>query len=416
MSKPETTQGPGWRTAMFGAVAKLKKGIAYSANHYCEPGKGAAFLTIKSVEKHGGYKPEGLKFYAGPITEHSLLSKGDLLIANTDLTRAGDIVGCPLVVPALPAPQVTFSMDLSKVCVDEKQIDKVLLRYLLETEHARRFMRDHSSGSTVLHLKTSAVPKLTLSFPCDLDEQRRIADLLSAVDGQTAISEQRIAKLRARRAGLMQSLALPAATSSDSVTLGEASLLVTSGSRGWARYYTEQGALFLRIGNLTREHPNLRFEDVVRVRVPPGGEGARTRLEEGDLLISITADLGIIGCVPSGIGEAYVNQHIALARIADSELDPRWVAHVLAGPYGFQQIARLNDGGAKAGLNLPTVRALRIAKPSLETQRRLAQLLDAADAEISAEQAAAEKLSLYKRGLLASLLAYPAVTHRECEL
>lgn len=119
---------------------------------------------------------------------------------------------------------------------------------------------------------------------------------------------------------------------------------------------------------------------------------------------SITADLGIVGCVPSGLGEAYVNQHIALARTSDPSVNPRWVAHALASPYGAGQIARLNDGGAKAGLNLPTIRALKVPKPSPEKQRNIAAVLDALDDEVSAEQASIGKLALQKKSLLESLL------------
>lgn len=197
---------------------------------------------------------------------------------------------------------------------------------------------------------------------------------------------------------------MPETLKAKCVTLAAVSSLVTSGSRGWARFYQTEGALFLRIGNLTRENPNLDLDDLVRVMVPAGGEGARTRLEAGDVLISITADLGIIGCIPKNFEEAYINQHIALVRINDASLNPRWVAHVLGSPFGNDQIARLNDGGAKAGLNLSTIRALQVPKPSVEIQDLVVKLLDAADVQISAEKSFSAKLRLQKRGLMRDLL------------
>lgn len=259
------------------------------------------------------------------------------------------------------------------------------------------------AGSNYPAITVTNVRRLKLMAP-PLAEQGRIADLLSAVDELLATSSARLSKLANKRAGFVQQVLLPAAATAEEVPLGAIAPLVTSGSRGWASYYSEEGALFLRIGNLTRLHPNLRLDDVVRVKVPAGGEGARTKLLEGDVLISITADLGIVGCVPSGLGEAYVNQHIALARIADKAMHPRWVAHALASPYGASQIARLNDGGAKAGLNLPTIRALKVPKASPEQQRNIAAVLDALDDQISAEQASLGKLGLQKKGLLEALL------------
>lgn len=259
------------------------------------------------------------------------------------------------------------------------------------------------AGSNYPAITVSNVKRLQVLAPT-FTEQESIAEVLSALDEQIEATEALVVKLTQRRKGLVQENLLPVAQAASTVTLGNVCSVITSGSRGWAQYYAPEGDLFLRIGNLTRAHPNLRFDDVVRVRPPSGGEGERTKLEAGDLLISITADLGIIGCIPNNLGAAYINQHIALARINDPELEPRWVAHVLASPFGFDQISKLNDGGAKAGLNLPTINALRVPKPSLVTQKELAALLDAADEEIASEQALAVKLRLQKQGLMRDLL------------
>ncbi len=253
-------------------------------------------------------------------------------------------------------------------------------------------------------LNKEKLRNLMVLLPTTVVEQEGIANVLSALDEQLEATESLIEKLTQRRKGLVQEHLLPAATSASTVALGDVCSVITSGSRGWAQYYAPEGDLFLRIGNLTRAHPNLRFDDVVFVNPPAAGEGQRTRLEAGDVLISITADLGIIGCIPESFGTAYINQHIALARLSDADLDPRWVAHVLASPFGSEQISKLNDGGAKAGLNLTTINALRVPKPSLETQKELAALLDAADEEIASEQALAVKLHLQKQGLMRDLL------------
>jgi type I restriction enzyme S subunit len=61
--------------------------------------------------------------------------------------------------------------------------------------------------------------------------------------------------------------------------LGSVSNKITSGSRGWAAYYANEGALFLRIGNLTRRHVNLRWVDTQFVRLPSSSEGKRTAVE-----------------------------------------------------------------------------------------------------------------------------------------
>lgn len=69
---------------------------------------------------------------------------------------------------------------------------------------------------------------------------------------------------------------------------------VTSGSRGWAKYYSDDGDLFFRISNLTRDTVDIDQRDLRYVTPPSGSEGERSRIKIGDLLISITADLGSV--------------------------------------------------------------------------------------------------------------------------
>jgi type I restriction enzyme S subunit len=52
---------------------------------------------------------------------------------------------------------------------------------------------------------------------------------------------------------------------------------VTSGSRGWARYYADDGFVFLRIGNISTTSIDLRLKRISYVTPPPGAEGERTR-------------------------------------------------------------------------------------------------------------------------------------------
>jgi len=186
--------------------------------------------------------------------------------------------------------------------------------------------------------------------------------------------------------------------------LGKVVSLVTSGSRGWARFYSTEGAVFLRIGNLTREHINFRFDDVMYVNVPESSEGKRTAVQEGDILISITADLGIIAVVPEGFPEAYVNQHIALVRLNKDEVYPRFIGHLLNSGVGQTQIEKLNESGAKAGLNLPTIANLRVFRPPYSEQQKIVDILDGVDSQISIDKKRVDKLRRLKIGLMHDLL------------
>ena len=417
----------GWKKTSFGEIATLVKGVSYASEDYCGPDQGAIFLTIKCVSKAGGFKPEGIKYFKGKVADSQELHAGDLLIANTDLTRAGDIVGAPIVVPSLNGETITMSMDLSKVVEDDRKIDRQFLYFMLMTDSVRRFMKDHSSGSTVLHLQTRAVPTLEIGIPNKKSEQAKIAEILSTVDRAIKQTEALIAKQQRIKTGLMQDLLTRGIDEhgnlrsekthhfKDSPTgripvewavrnIESISDFVTSGARGWAKYYSDEGALFLRIGNLTRDHINMRFDDTIFVRPPAGAEGLRTSVAPSDVLISVTADLGLVGVIPEGFGEGYVNQHIALVRISDPETEQRFIGWFLQSRAGQIQIEKHNESGAKAGLNLPTIGKLLVASPPPCEQRRIARVLDANANMMSRLQAELNKQSHLKASLMQDLL------------
>jgi type I restriction enzyme S subunit len=151
---------------------------------------------------------------------------------------------------------------------------------------------------------------------------------------------------------------------------------VTSGSRGWAKYYSEQGPLFLRIGNLDHGTISLKLNQVKRVNPPKGIEGTRTRVRSSDILISITADVGMIGVIPAGLQEAYINQHIALARPVDG-FSIKYLAWYLASDAGLHQFQQLQRGATKIGLRLDDIRSIWVPFPPLDEQIEIVRRIEA---------------------------------------
>jgi type I restriction enzyme S subunit len=164
--------------------------------------------------------------------------------------------------------------------------------------------------------------------------------------------------------------------------LSELEPFVTSGSRGWAAFYSEHGDLFVRITNLSRESIYLNLDDCKFVKLAErSGEGVRTRLQEHDVLISITADIGIVGYVDSTVpSPAYINQHIALVRFDANKTCGKFVSYFLASERPQRLFRAATDTGAKAGMSLPAVLKVQSAVPPLGEQRAIAEALSDVDA------------------------------------
>jgi len=182
---------------------------------------------------------------------------------------------------------------------------------------------------------------------------------------------------------------------------------VTSGSRGWADYYADRGDLFLRITNLRRDTPIPDLSKRKNVRLPlDQAEGRRTRLKEGDLVVSITADLGIIGYISGTIPDpAYISQHLALLRFPeDAELNALYCAYSLASERMRNHFAKITDQGAKAGLNLDAIRSLPLITPRLVEQQKIAAILSTCDEAIEKTGALIDAKKLQKKVLMQQLL------------
>jgi type I restriction enzyme S subunit len=124
--------------------------------------------------------------------------------------------------------------------------------------------------------------------------------------------------------------------------------MITSGSRGWAEYYAESGPVFLQSGNLGRDL-SLKLDNVQRVALPKSLEGTRTLVQPHDVLICITGALtGNVALVPAGwTDEAYVNQHVALARPLTSEVHGPFLAYALTARTSQIQLKGSECGGTK---------------------------------------------------------------------
>jgi type I restriction enzyme S subunit len=196
-------------------------------------------------------------------------------------------------------------------------------------------------------------------------------------------------------------------------SLGELINFLTSGSRGWADYYSNDGALFIRAQNL--KHDRLDLSDAAYVQLPEGNtEGVRTRVSVGDVLITITgANVTKTGIVDSELGAAYVSQHVALCRPSERLLSKFLYWFLVAEAGGRKQLNSFAYGAGKPGLNLDNIRSVLIPLPSQAEQAEIVRLLeekleaaDVMEAEIEAGLARAESLrqSILKRAFSGKLV------------
>lgn len=106
------------------------------------------------------------------------------------------------------------------------------------------------------------------------------------------------------------------------------------------------------------------------INAPDNAEAKRTRVKEGDLLISITADLGRTGVVTKEIANkgSYINQHLSCIRLNRYALEPLYVAYFMESEAGKRQFKKENQSAVKAGINFKSIQSLKLMVPPLVRQ------------------------------------------------
>lgn len=183
--------------------------------------------------------------------------------------------------------------------------------------------------------------------------------------------------------------------------LSEYISFLTSGSRGWAKYCADNGIeWFITIKNVKDCH--ISVDNMQPINPPNNSEAKRTRVQQGDLLISITADLGRTGVVTKEIAEhgAYINQHLTCIRFDQTVLNPLYVAYFMESEAGKEQFESKNQSAVKAGLNFNSINSLKLFIPPIELQNQFSTFVHQVDKIKTVEQNRLEKLQLLFNSLM----------------
>jgi type I restriction enzyme, S subunit len=158
-------------------------------------------------------------------------------------------------------------------------------------------------------------------------------------------------------------------------SLDQLSSLITSGSRGWKEYYSDDGARFIRSQDIRTDL--LELDRIAHVSPPKSSEGTRTRVCRGDLLITITgANVAKAATVNIELSEAYVSQHVALIRLVCQTLGVFVHTYTVAPSGGRKRLLASAYGAGKPGLNLDNLRELLIPLPSIQEQVVIAESVE----------------------------------------
>lgn len=293
------------------------------------------------------------------------------------------------------------------------QLHSDFLLYFLLSEHGQRLIDIRSSGSTAKGIKSAELKKVKLLHPICINEQQKIASILSTWDKAISTTERLIENSTQQKKALMQQL-----------LTGKKRLLDESGKRfesEWNCVNLEdvcdvKGGKRLPKGNAVSEditpHPYIRVADMYMggvdlsdIKYVPESIAPLIKnytISKDDLFITVAGTLGIVGSIPDDLDGANLTENAD--KLTNIKCDKAFLLYVMTSSVIQRYIEAESTQNAQPKLALARIRGFKVPLPNPEEQQKIATVLTDADREIELLAQQLADLQQEKKALMQVLL------------
>jgi type I restriction enzyme, S subunit len=281
--------------------------------------------------------------------------------------------------------------------------------YQLQRREARDWLASNSVGTTMASLNQEVIGRVPILIAPEI-EQRAIAAALSDADALIGSLDKLIAKKRAIKLATMQQLLNGKhrlqgfAGTWGTVSLGTISEFITKGATpttygfGWAT----DGVTFLR-SECVSDH-GLDLSESMMISARAHALLKRSEVRSGDILMTITGNVGRVVLLDDRFERGNINQHIARIRISDSTIYSEFVFQYLSQECMRNYYQSITTGQAYPQISLVQVRNTEIPRPSPDEQNAIATVLSDMDDEIRTLELRRDKAKAIKQATVQQLL------------
>jgi type I restriction enzyme S subunit len=194
----------GWRCELVGNEAQVIKGVSYRSEDLAE--SDTALVTLKSIKRGGGYRFDGLKQYRGEYKSDQMVCPGELVVAQTDVTQAADVIGKPALVLTDDMFKILVaSLDILIVRPINGNLPQEFFYLLFLTPEFQEHIYGHTNGTTVLHLSKTGIQSYVFVRP-SAQIAHVFEDAVVPIFQRIALNEQESRTLAALRDALLPKL------------------------------------------------------------------------------------------------------------------------------------------------------------------------------------------------------------------
>ena len=277
-------------------------------------------------------------------------------------------------------------------------------------------LKKASQGSTFEAINSNDLKGLKLPIP-HIDEQEKIALILSNVDEQIDNVDALIEKNKELKKGLMQTLLTKGIghTKFKKTEIGEipekwevknvsdvAEKVCVGFVGSLNKYYTssEKGIPMIRTTNLSQK--GLLLKDLKYVTNEFHIKNKKSIVKKNDILVARHGESGKACLVDCDIDANCLN--IVIIRPDTNTINPQYLKEIINSESVIKQVNNSIVGSVQNVVNTKTIAELKMAIPSIEEQEKIVLILSEVDDKIEEYENKKQKLEEIKKGLMQQLL------------
>ena len=180
-----------WHEVSIEDLVEIQHGFAFKGQFMQDETCRDIVLTPGNFAVGGGFKSDKFRYYDGPVPSQYILSKGDLVVTMTDLSKTSDTLGYPALIPDCPSSRrFLHNQRLGRItAIRDGEIDLKFLYYVMCTETYRHEVLASATGTTVKHTSPERIKRFSFLLP-RLSEQRAIAHILGTLDDKIELNRR----------------------------------------------------------------------------------------------------------------------------------------------------------------------------------------------------------------------------------
>jgi len=155
-----------WEVRKLGDYIEIKHGYAFKGKNIITEKTNQILVTPGNFKIGGGFKTEKMKYYIGVnYPKDYIFSSNDLIVTMTDLSKDGDTLGFPALIPEHNQSVLYLHNQRVGKINFKKNISRYFVYYLMKTDDYRWFILGGASGTSVRHTSPSAICSYTFQVP-----------------------------------------------------------------------------------------------------------------------------------------------------------------------------------------------------------------------------------------------------------